>query len=373
MTFMQTIILINLMIIIIGIFKIIYDIIKWIINKFNTITQHEPSKNSYLYQAENQHIDIAKKIKIQKNSLEHEGEDKNELQINDNYEPSPEELNLLSDDEFLEYIESDKFPLRYRNISNNAQNKKDDDEHVEINDKFINPEITFSESNDNNNNLNSNQSILIKNIINSRNIDYLFHFTKESNVISIIQNGLWPRNILDKNNKNYDYNDEISLDNRINTISLSIGFPNHKMFYKYRMQESNKFVNWCVIGIDKSVLYKKECLFCFMNAATNNIRNLNQDELTGSKALEFMFEFDKDNRNGLPPNIPTDTQAEVLVMDIIEPRYINFIHFDNYLSLEKYQILNSIKIEFNKKYFNSREYYLSNLSEISRRKAWLKG
>lgn len=82
----------------------------------------------------------------------------------------------------------------------------------------------------------------IKKIIEDRKIPALTHFTSLSNLESILENGLYSR---DKVDESVEVNDEMRLDGRKNTISTSIGFPNSKMFYKYRNQKGGALVCSC--------------------------------------------------------------------------------------------------------------------------------
>jgi hypothetical protein len=65
-----------------------------------------------------------------------------------------------------------------------------------------------------------------------REIDCLVHFTRASNLDSILQRGLLPRDILMVEGYN-DFNDQYRHDGT-NAVCLSIGFPNYKMFFSLR-------------------------------------------------------------------------------------------------------------------------------------------
>lgn len=186
------------------------------------------------------------------------------------------------------------------------------------------------------------------------NIDTLFHFTRLSNLDSILKYGIYPRDKVNSVCQSVIFNDQHRYDKRTNTSSLSISFPNHLMFFKYRMLDKN--TQWVVIGLDASILYKKNCLFCFTNAASKMISNLPDRDLQGIEALEKLFVRHNSLENNLPMNFPTDPQAEVLVFDIIEPKYIKFIHTDS----RSIELSSDKKIYFDKKYFNKRDNYLQN-------------
>lgn len=198
----------------------------------------------------------------------------------------------------------------------------------------------------------------IKKIVESRNIKALLHFTRLENIPSILENGLVSRSSI---SAEAIFNDHQRLDERRDTISLSISFPNYLMFYKYRQDMQGK---WCVIGINPAVLWDLECLFCKHNAADSRISSLPDEQLTLPESLADMF-VDSDispTRADLKLQDcdPTDPQAEVLVKNIIPKEYILGIVFPDTPSKEQYLHLSDrMKImehNRNKGYFASRTY-----------------
>lgn len=167
----------------------------------------------------------------------------------------------------------------------------------------------------------------IEDYINQRGITSLYHFTVVGNLESILKNGLLSRTRLNNNRIGYYYNDGLRLDNRLNTISISISFPNYRMFYSYRQRAVSH--KWCVIELNPNILYEKNCLFCITNAANNSETTRSDKEKKGVMALEKLF-YNNEYRQrlGLCSEMPTNPQAEVLVMDDIEPCYIKSINFD---------------------------------------------
>jgi hypothetical protein len=198
----------------------------------------------------------------------------------------------------------------------------------------------------------------IKNIVKERQIPYLVHFTQLANLPSILQNGLLCRNAIPDG---VAINDEMRLDGRPNTVSLSVSFPNHRMFYKYRQEKQGL---WCVLALNVSVLWELDCLFCKHNAADARISCLSDAVLSASTALRSMFEeiegLDGREDQKLKVYDPTDPQAEVLVNQSISPNYIGGIVFSDKPSKDQYQHL-SEKIQLvqhsrNKGFFASRSY-----------------
>lgn len=149
----------------------------------------------------------------------------------------------------------------------------------------------------------------------------LLHFTRAVNLPSIMTHGLYPIARIAEIGATPAVNDELRLDGHRDSTSLSIGFPNSRMFYKYR--QDNPGVDWVVLGIHPKVLWTKECAFCRHNAADARISR--QDLATLKTAEAFAGVFDEIEGNDsrqqqkLRAYDPTDVQAEVLVFDVVEP------------------------------------------------------
>lgn len=167
-------------------------------------------------------------------------------------------------------------------------------------------------------------------IIDKRKIEYLIHFTQLSNLESILNNGIYPRSKLDLLDITVEINDHLRLDNHEDSSSLSISFPNYKMFYGLRMDSD---VQWCVLVMNPKILYIYDCAFCKHNAADTKISNLDIKDLKNSKSLEEMFEEINNHSTRkeqlLKDYYPTDVQAEVLVFDIISRENILAVIFND--------------------------------------------
>ena len=148
-------------------------------------------------------------------------------------------------------------------------------------------------------------------------IPYLVHFTRVANLPSIMEHGLYPIDRVHEIGVEPEINDQYRLDGHLDGTSVSIAFPNCQMFYKYRMDDES--VEWAVLVLKRSILWRLECAFCRHNAADSRISSLLLDELTDEGTFRGMF----DEIDGLPtraeqklkPYDPTDVQAEVLVLE----------------------------------------------------------
>lgn len=170
-----------------------------------------------------------------------------------------------------------------------------------------------------------------------RAIPYLVHFTRLTNLASILQHGLCPVSDHGTLRTRPVINDELRLDGHLDGTSLSIGFPNYQMFYKYRQVPNSE---WVVLGIDSSVLWTKDCGFCQRNAATNEIAQQPLDNLRTLAAFQGMFDeiegLNTRQQQRLKSSDPTDPQAEVLVFDKIEPELILGVAFNSRLARDNH-------------------------------------
>jgi superfamily I DNA/RNA helicase len=171
---------------------------------------------------------------------------------------------------------------------------------------------------------------MLARIIEERGIKELFHFTKKVNLKSILKNGIYSVNYLEKNDIKYIKNDYQRLDDCYNFISLSVSFPNYKMLYQVEKKSSDSYV---ILSIDPKILLHKKCLFFSTNAANRKVRE-RDEEPSNFSCFEEMFEY---SLREIPKNYPTDPQAEILVEEEIEPEFIRCVYINEkeFLSDEK--------------------------------------
>lgn len=168
----------------------------------------------------------------------------------------------------------------------------------------------------------------------NRGIDYLIHFTPTINLLSIFEQGeLLSRDLLEKFDINqtdiFDYvqfTDDIRFDDK-SFINLSIQHPNSYLFNRFREKTKNEsHINWCILKIDKKIIYHVDTLFSVTNAA--NSHNKIHIRLTGdivkfrlmfADSLQVITSYNSKTitRYNLKDKYPTDEQAEVLVKNRI--------------------------------------------------------
>jgi hypothetical protein len=170
---------------------------------------------------------------------------------------------------------------------------------------------------------------ILADILRRRNIAELFHFTRADNLSSILCNGLLSVDELDRQGLMAYRNDAKRLDGRPEAISVSVSFPNFRMFWKYRKEHTS--ADWALLILDPALLLDGDCAFCFVNAADHRIRDLPRKDLTSPMALEAMFATtERLPRSGsLRDCDPTDPQAEVLVFSRIKPDRIRTVVFQS--------------------------------------------
>lgn len=161
----------------------------------------------------------------------------------------------------------------------------------------------------------------IRNLLVTRGVRSLVHFTRVENLETILRNGLVPRAGLGV--RDFLRNDESRADGYREASCMSVSFPNYRMFFFYQCKE--KSANWAVLSVTPDILEKVPCLFFPANAASSTSRlllDLDRESLMGLAGLERMFADDGAElraKLGLPGAFTTDPQAEVLVFDRIDP------------------------------------------------------
>ncbi|BEP37653.1 hypothetical protein GmRootV59_46240 [Variovorax sp. V59] len=154
-----------------------------------------------------------------------------------------------------------------------------------------------------------------------RGINSLMHFTRVSNLDSIMARGLVPRNTLVA--EGYaSFNDQYRFD-QTNAVCVTIGFPNYKMFHGCKKDHPDE--RWVVLVIRPAALWMLDCAFCVTNAASNMVTAIPLANRKGLAAMQGMYaDWPTKARADLaiPDAYPTNPQAEVLMLNGVPRNYI---------------------------------------------------
>ena len=198
----------------------------------------------------------------------------------------------------------------------------------------------------------------IQDVVLSRKIDVVWHFTQLSNLDSILEKGLLPRNKLLDHNFVSVFNDSQRLDGYLDAICCSISYPNYRMLSK--LMAENPDSKWILLAIHPSMLWERECAFNKTNAASTSMTSISIEKRKGHEALEGLFSDIEGitNRKSrkLADNLTTDPQAEVLVFGHITNNQIYGVVFQDEATEKEYM----------EKYLDTR--FISNKSMFSPRK-----
>lgn len=173
-----------------------------------------------------------------------------------------------------------------------------------------------------------------------RSIRHLIHFTRVANLESIMNHGLLSVQMAHQQGVVPLINDQLRLDGHKDAISLSIGFPNSAMFYKYRQLHPQD--RWVVLLLRPEILWNHDCAYCLHNAADKRISSRPWSEFTSDEAFQSMF---AEAPEGTPSRTvqrlglydPTDVQAEVLVRGNIAPSMLVEMVFEHPDDLEAHR------------------------------------
>lgn len=183
----------------------------------------------------------------------------------------------------------------------------------------------------------------LKQIAERRGIKYFVHFTRVENLPSILEHGLLTRHELAENNYDFLYSDEARYDGIMNSISLSVTFPNYKMLYSKKC--GNAEAKWCVLILKAEEVLNLPCIFNKMNAASSESTYTPVDSRKSPKAFEEMFAetVGECERRRLKcygkfecEKYATDPQAEILCLETIPVKAIYGCTFDELDAVNPY-------------------------------------
>jgi hypothetical protein len=163
-----------------------------------------------------------------------------------------------------------------------------------------------------------------------RGIRRLTHVTRVQNLASILLRGLFPVSQFDQLSSEPVRNDPERMDRRLHAVSLSVTHPNDLLFerwHTYKFRDNT----WVVLSIHPSVMWELPCALFVTNAATacgtgavsTSLQPVASDfehlfaEQSGGLTRATLGHNDADT---------TDPQAEVMIVGIISPNYIESVH-----------------------------------------------
>lgn len=188
----------------------------------------------------------------------------------------------------------------------------------------------------------------IENFVKERKIEYLVHFTRLENLSSLLKHGLLGRTSLEVMNVPALMNDKLRLDKVDDAVSASITFPNYKMFFSLQQQFPN--VDWVVLKLNPSILWSTECAFCFTNAAANSMTEISVDQRMDFSAFKQMFDDFAEPRTRsnllIPDNYTTDPQAEILLLERIDPNHIISVCAKHRKKIRNYNFLSRTMLPY---------------------------
>ncbi len=170
-------------------------------------------------------------------------------------------------------------------------------------------------------------------------VEYLVHFTPIENLQSIIDNGIVPREILEKQGIPSVKPDEKRIDGRPDCTSFSISFPNYQLLFKNRLKK----ITFAILMIDPIVLCDvRDNSVYYLPDNAARMQAFGFSNFTSISALYNMFAEQVVTNLGLktrddlhlPSAYPSNPQAEVFLSGIIPPKYIKRIRVENFKTLK---------------------------------------
>lgn len=159
----------------------------------------------------------------------------------------------------------------------------------------------------------------IESICVQRGMPSVVHFTLARNVPSILRHGLVPRAEHEAlGSLDVEYVDSPRPDRHDDATSVSVGFPDWKLFRSLRDQDPAK--PWAVLVLSPALLWTLNCAFYETNAGSESMRGIPPRDRKGLKPFRSLFDDTRWGlrmQAGIPPALPTDPRAEVLVFATI--------------------------------------------------------
>lgn len=194
-------------------------------------------------------------------------------------------------------------------------------------------------------------------ILEKRKIEHFVHFTNAHNLESILKYGLLSVREMQERGITYISNDNDRFDAKLGGISLSVSFPNYRMFYKKR--QTSKESDWVILLLDPNQIVGLTCRFYAKNAACSEMKRKGIP-FNAVKEFENMFcgeGVENRENKGIPSSFTTDPQAEVLVLDAIPVSAIQTVCFANDTTRKRFNNLlcaQGVSGRTEEKYFDKR-------------------
>jgi hypothetical protein len=167
----------------------------------------------------------------------------------------------------------------------------------------------------------------IAEFLEKRRIPKLFHFTPIENLVSILENGLSPRQHLISKNIKFKSTDELRLDGLTNGTCFSLSNPNMGLLRQKRNISENKIA---VLECTANTLLLYPFIAFPGNAASGTFaqdKSLNIHRYIGIEGLRNLFlNNDIRTKNRLSIHEPTDNQSEIIFLETIAVDRILTIH-----------------------------------------------
>lgn len=164
----------------------------------------------------------------------------------------------------------------------------------------------------------------IEKLCRDRCVTTLVHFTRESNLPTILRHGLLGQHDLVEVGVNVQPNDKYRMDRCRNAVCLSVTRANSDLMKVYSMRYPRE--HWIVLLLDARLLWELDCAFYEGSAASPGSRSIGVRERARAEYLERMFGGGRDATGAWRP---ANRNAEVLVLEPIHPVYISAVHFES--------------------------------------------
>lgn len=198
----------------------------------------------------------------------------------------------------------------------------------------------------------------IKEFAVERGVKSLFHFTRVKNLPSILARGLLTKKACNAEGVEPEINDQYRYDGT-DAVCATISYPNYRMFYRLRCD--NPGVEWVVIKLDCSLLWRTPCAFSDTNAGDGSVFHTPVDQRQGLASLKSMFgDYQQVERAILkiPDHYTTNPQAEVLLLDGAASSDITGVYFQTNARYVEFKAqYPDLRCHLNGGFFNGRSDY----------------